>query len=86
MLVRVGTAVATLGKSTAGPAYNSLAVALALGLILIPIVGSLGRMSGARVNPAVTLGLAIVGRFPWRNLPAYVAAQLAGAVIAALVV
>ena len=89
MLVLVGTAVATaavLGKGTAGPAYNSLAVGLSFGLILVPIVGSLGRISGAHVNPAVTLGLAVAGKFPWRNLPPYVVAQLVGAIVAALVV
>ena len=89
LLVLVGTAVAiaaTLGKNTAGPAYNSLAVALSFGLILIPIVGALGQVSGAHVNPAVTLGLAVVRRFPWRYVPAYVAAQFAGAVLASLTV
>lgn len=89
MLVLVGTAVATaavLGKGTAGPAYNSLAVALSFGLVLVPIVGSLGQISGAHVNPAVTLGLAVAGKFPWRSLPAYVSAQVAGAILASLVV
>lgn len=89
MLVLVGTAVATaavLQKGTAGPAYTSLAVGLAFGFVLIPIVGSLGQISGAHVNPAVTLGLAVAGKFPWRNVPAYFVAQLAGAVVAALVV
>ncbi len=89
LLVLVGTAVATaavLGKGTAGPAYDSLSVALAFGLILVPIVGSLGQVSGAHVNPAVTLGLAVAGKFPWSHVPGYVLAQFAGAVIAAIVV
>ena len=89
LLVLVGTAVATaavLGKGTAGPAYNSLAVALSFGLILIPIVGSIGQISGAHVNPAVTLGLATAGKFPWKCVAPYWASQLAGAVVAALVV
>ena len=89
MLVMVGTAVATaavLGKGTAGPAYNSLAVGLSFGLVLVPIVGSLGQISGAHVNPAVTIGLAVAGRFPWRNVVPYAIAQLAGAIVAALVV
>ncbi len=89
MLVLVGTAVATaagLGKTTAGPAYDSLAIALAFGLILIPIVGSLGPVSGAHVNPAVTFGLAIAKKFPWRYVPAYMVAQLLGAVLASVAV
>ena len=52
LLVLVGTAVATaavLGKGTAGPACNSLAVTLSFGLILIPVVGSLGQVSGAHL-------------------------------------
>ena len=89
LLVLVGTAVATaavLGKGTAGPAYDSLSVALSFGLILIPIVGSLGQISGAHVNPAVTFGLAVAGKFPWKDVLPYWAAQLAGAIIAAVVV
>ena len=89
LLVLVGTAVATaavLGKSTAGPAYDSLAVALAFGLVLVAVVGSLGQVSGAHVNPAVTLGLAVAGKFPWRCVPGNVLAQLAGSIAAAAVV
>lgn len=89
LLVLVGTAVATaavLGKGTAGPAYNSLAVALSFGLILIPIVGSLGQVSGAHVNPAVTFGLALAGKFPWPYVAPYWAAQLVGATVGAIVV
>lgn len=89
LLVLVGTAVATaavLGKGTAGPAYNSLAVALSFGLILIPIVGSLGQVSGAHVNPAVTFGLALAGKFPWAYVAPYWAAQLVGATVGAVAV
>ena len=89
LLVLVGTAVATAavqGKGTAGPAYNSLAVGLSFGLILIPIVGSIGQVSGAHVNPAVTLGLAVAGKFPWRYVAPYWVAQRVGAIIAAIMV
>ena len=89
LLVLVGTAVATaavLGKNTAGPAYNSLAVGLAFGLILVSIVGAFGQVSGAHVNPAVTFGLAIAGKFPWRNVVPYRAAQFVGAIVAAIAV
>ena len=86
LLVLVGTAVATaatLGRTTAGPAYDSLAIALSFGLVLVALVGALGHISGCHVNPAVTLGLASIGKFPWRYVPAYLVAQLLGAVLAA---
>jgi MIP family channel proteins len=87
ILVYGGTAVAVgaiLARPTAGPAYDSLAVALAFGLALAAVVASVGHVSGAHVNPAVTLGMAATGKFPWRYAPVYVGAQLAGAVLAAL--
>ena len=87
ILVFAGTAVAVgavLSRPTAGGAYDSLAVALAFGLALAVVVSSVGHVSGAHVNPAVTLGMAAAGKFPWRFTPIYIAAQLAGAVLAAL--
>ena len=88
-LVLVGTAVATaatLGKNTAGPAYDSLSIALSFGLTLVAIAVALGPISGGHVNPAVTLGLAAIGKFPWRAVPVYIIAQVVGAVAAAVAV
>jgi len=89
LLVLVGTGVviaAYLHRNTAGPPYDSLAIALAFGLSLIAIVASIGPISGGHVNPAVTLGLAFAGRFPWRTLPLYWAAQLLGGISASLMI
>lgn len=86
LLVLTGTAVATaaiLGASTAGDGYGSLGIALAFGLILAAIVAAIGHVSGAHVNPAVTLGLAATGKFPWRYVPTYLLAQLLGAILGA---
>jgi MIP family channel proteins len=86
ILVFGGTAVAVgaiLARPTAGPAYDSLAVALAFGLALAAVVAAVGHVSGAHVNPAVTLGMAATGKFPWQYTPHYVVAQLVGAVLAA---
>lgn len=86
ILVFTGTAVATaalLGLATAGGEYDSLAVALAFGVALTVIVASIGHVSGAHVNPAVTLSLAATGKFPWASVPAYVGAQLLGAILGA---
>ena len=87
ILVFGGTAVAVgaiLSRPTAGAAYDSLAIALAFGLALAAVVAAIGHVSGAHVNPAVTLGMASTGQFPWKSVPAYLGAQLVGAVLGAM--
>jgi len=89
LLVLAGTAVAVsalLDRPVAGGSADSLAVALAFGLALVALVNALGHVSGCHLNPAVTLGLAATGKFPWRYVPAYLAAQLVGAVLASVTV
>lgn len=49
-------------------------------------VYAVGSFSGAHLNPAVTIGLASIGRFPWASVPIYVAAQLLGAFLGATIV
>ena len=49
-------------------------------------VYAVGRLSGAHLNPAVTVALASMGAFPWADVPGYVAAQLAGALAGAVLV
>ena len=88
VLVLTGIAVAIaalLDRPTAGGGYDSLAVALAFGVALVAVVAAIGHVSGAHVNPAVTTALAATGKLPWKYVPAYVAAQFAGAILAALV-
>jgi aquaporin Z len=60
-----------------------LGVALAFGLTVLTMAYSIGHISGCHLNPAVTLGLAAGGRFPAKDIAPYVAAQVAGAIIAA---
>jgi MIP family channel proteins len=89
VLVFVGCSVAVaaaLERPVAGPPYNSLAIALAFGLALVAVVAAIGHISGGHVNPAVTVGQAAVGLFPWRNVPVYLIAQLLGAIAAAFAV
>ncbi len=86
-LIYTGTATAvaaTLGKKTGGSPPDSLAIALAFGFVLAAMVGALGNISGAHLNPAVTLGLAVTKKFSWRAVPTYVGFQLLGAVLGAL--
>ena len=58
-------------------------VALAFGLTVLTMAYAVGGISGAHFNPAVTFGLAAAGRFAWKDLPAYVIAQVIGAIVAA---
>jgi MIP family channel proteins len=89
ILIFTGCAVAVaavLQRPTAGPVYDSLAVALAFGIALVIIVAAIGHVSGAHVNPAVTLSLAVTDKFSWQYVPIYIGAQLAGAVLGAIAV
>src|SRR5437660_409412 len=49
-------------------------------------VYAVGAFSGAHLNPAVTIGLASIGKFPWSSVPVYIVAQLLGAFLGATVV
>jgi aquaporin Z len=68
--------------SAAGPSLTAQVVAPAL--VVLAMIYSLGPISGAHFNPAVTLAFAIRGNFPWARVPGYCLAQLLGAVLAAL--
>lgn len=60
-----------------------LGVALAFGLTVLTMAAAAGPISGGHFNPAVTLGLAAGGRFPWRGVVPYVLTQLVAAIAAA---
>jgi MIP family channel proteins len=59
-------------------------VALVFGLVVMAMVYATGHLSGAHINPAVTLAFTLTRHFPAREALAYIAAQLAGAALAAL--
>lgn len=61
---------------------NALAVALAFAFTVAVLVYALGHVSGAHLNPAITVAFAATGHFPWRVVPFYVGAQVGGAVLA----
>jgi glycerol uptake facilitator-like aquaporin len=70
--------VAATQRPIGGAPFDSLAVALAFGVALLIVVAGLGHITGGHVNPAVTVGLAATGRFPWQSVPLYLGAQFAG--------
>ncbi len=70
-----------MGERLAGGniAIALLANSIATGAMLVALILTLGPISGAHFNPAVTLADASQGGLPWRDVPAYLAAQIAGA-------
>ena len=63
-----------------------IVVALGWGLGVTMAVYAAGQVSGAHVNPAVTLGLAAIGDFPWSDVPSYITAQMIGAFLGGCIV
>ena len=59
------------------------AAVVAPGLMVLAIILFMGKVSGAHLNPAVSIAFSLRGDFPWRRVPAYIVAQLAGAALAA---
>ena len=62
-----------------------VATGLAFGIAVLTMTYVVGRITGGHFNPAVTVGAALGGRLPWRQVPWYVGAQVVGAVLGALV-
>ena len=83
-LVFAGAGAITIDGITDG-AVTHVGIALTFGLVVMAVIYAVGDVSGAHINPAVTLGFWAAGRFPRREVPAYVAAQCAGAVAAGFV-
>lgn len=61
-------------------------ITIAWGLAVALGVYAVGNISSAHLNPAVTLGFAAIGEFPWADVPKYIVAQLIGAIIGATIV
>jgi aquaporin Z len=76
-----GSAVLAAGFPQVG--IGLLGVSLAFGLTVLTMAYAIGHISGCHLNPAVTVGLTVGGRFPAREIPGYVIAQVLGAIAAA---
>lgn len=77
-LVFAGTGAIIVDSASHG-AISHVGVALTFGLIVLAMIYTFGDVSGAHLNPAVSVAFAAAGRFPWKDVPGYVGAQIAGA-------
>src|SRR5437879_6178122 len=80
-LVFAGTGAIVI-NDVSGGVVSHVGIALTFGLIILAMVYTLGEISGAHLNPAVTIGFFAAQRFPMRLLPAYILSQLLGAICA----
>lgn len=82
-LVFAGAGAIIINDETGG-AISHLGIAITFGLVVMTIIYAIGDVSGAHINPAVTLGFVAAGRFPLRSVVPYVTAQCLGAALAAI--
>ncbi len=80
-LVFCGTGAIIIDQQTHG-AVGHVGVALTFGLIVLAMIYTFGDVSGAHLNPAVSVGFWLAKRFPAAQLAPYIGAQLAGALLA----
>lgn len=80
-LVFCGTGAVIIDQQSGG-AVTHVGVAVTFGLIVMSMIYSLGNISGAHINPAVSIAFTISGRFPVKHLPGYIGSQLGGALLA----
>jgi aquaporin Z len=81
-LVLGGCGSAVLAGAFPDVGIGLLGVSLAFGLTVLTMAYAIGHISGCHLNPAVSVGLVVAGRFPARKLPGYVVAQVLGAIAA----
>lgn len=83
MMIFAGTG-AMIINDVSGGAITHVGVALTWGMIVAAVIYSIGDISGAHLNPAVTIGFAVAKRFPIKEVTPYIISQLAGAFSASL--
>jgi len=85
LLLLLGTGVVANVVLTGTKGHNSgwIVITAGWGMAVFVAVACVGQYSGAHINPAVTVGLALVGKFAWADVPSYILAQMIGAFVGA---
>jgi len=88
MLVLLGDGVVAnvVLNKTKGQNSGWIVITMGWGVAVAIAVYAVGRISGAHLNPAVTIAMATIGSFPWAQVPGYIAAQMIGAFLGAVLV
>src|SRR6478609_10278517 len=84
LLVLVAAGGGVVGARAFGGDLTLAMKALAPGMMVLGIIFFMGTISGAHLNPAVTLAFAVRGNFPWIRVPGYIIAQIVGGILAAV--
>ena len=83
-LVFCGTGAIIINQQSNG-SVSHVGIAITFGLIVMSMIYALGDISGAHLNPAVSIAFTIAKRFPLKELLPYIISQLAGAILASLI-
>lgn len=86
ILLGNGVVAAVVLKGTKSENAGWLTIVIGWGIAVTLAIYAVGRISGAHLNPAVTLALAVQGGFPWSDVPGYIMAQFAGAIAGSVLV
>lgn len=86
ILLGDGVVANVLLKNSKGEASGWIVITFGWGMAVAVAVYTVGAVSGAHINPAVTIGLASIGEFPWADVPGYIIAQMLGAMTGAAIV
>lgn len=81
-LIFAGTGAIVVNQATEGQPVTHLGIALTFGLIVMSVIYAIGDVSGAHINPAVTIAFTVAGRFPGSQVLPYLISQCIGALAA----
>lgn len=82
-MIFCGTGAMTINEVTGGD-VSHVGIAMTWGFIVIAMIYAFGDISGAHFNPAVSIAFAFAKKFPWKEVPKYIIAQVLGALLASL--